>query len=393
MPVLNMIWNVTSSLDILTIDDINYNLFRDFSWNIAFCLLCLIVGIVGNSIVILVYHIKLKSKIEERFFIFVLALLDLLACVMVSAAMLAKSFYPVKFQDKYACKTLTYFGLSTSSMALFMLAIIAFHRFQKIVRPFGHQMSLRTKQYTILAVGFMSYILFSPVFYVYGIREIRNPETNITYFTCSAPSKGTSKQSMFVFQGILICIYLISIVSMAVMYFFVARTLRARIKASRKRQEIHSSQTLHSAVIVRMNGCAKTNGAEAISKEQQIQELIKTPSISETYDTLQLRRKSGHKRKGHFSLYRYSYIFMIITIKAILSYVIPWVLVIVKSNDNSPWTELNQRLLVLRYLYILSHVTNPLIYGLLDKTFRNQLKTALCEGRSQQYIMNGSGSN
>lgn len=388
-----MLRNRTASLHILTIDDINYNLVKDFWWNIAFCLLCLVFGIVGNSIVILVYHTKLKSKIEERFFIPILAFLDLLACVMVSAVMLAKSFYPVKFQNEYTCKTLTYFGFSTSSMALFMLAIIAFHRFQKIVRPFGYQMSLRAKQYTILTVGIISYILFSPVFYVYGIREVQNPVTNITYFTCSAPSKGTSRRSMFVFQGILICIYLISIVSMAIMYFFVARTLRARIRASRKRKEIHSSQTLNSAVIVRMNGCAKTNGSEAISKEQQIQELIKTPSISETYDTLQLRRKSGHKRKGHFSLYRYSYIFMIITIKAILSYVIPWILVIVKSNDKSPWTELNQRLFILRYLYILSHITNPFIYGLLDKTFRKQLKMALYEGRSQQYIMNGSGSN
>lgn len=180
---------------------------------------------------------------------------------------------------------------------------------------------------------------------------------------------------------------------MAIMYFYVAKTLRIRIKASRKRKEIHSSQTLNSTVIVRMDGCTKTNGAETMSKEQQIQQLIKAPNISDTYDTLQLRRKSCHKRKGHFSLYRYSYIFMIITIKAILSYVIPWILVIVKSNDSSPWTELNQRLLILRYLYILSHITNPVIYGLMDKTFRKQLTMAICENRSQQYIMNGSGSN
>lgn len=388
-----MFWNTSTLSEPLTLSDFNYRLVKEFWWNIVFCVLCLVFGIIGNSVVILVYHTKLKSKIEERFFIPILAFLDLLACVMVSAVMLAKSFYPAKFRDQSACKILTYFGFSTSSMALFMLAVIAFHRFQKIVRPFGYQLSLRAKQYTILVVGFMSYVLFSPVFYVYGIKEISDPVTNMTYYTCSAPSKGISKRAMFVFQGLLICIYLISIISMAIMYFFVAKTLRVRIKASRKRKEIHSSQTLHSAVIVRMEGCAKNNGADAMSKEQQIEQLIKTPTITDTYDTLQLRRKSCHKRKGHFSLYRYSYIFMIITIKAILSYVVPWVLVIVKSNDKTPWTELNNQLLILRYLYILSHITNPVIYGLLDKTFSKHLRTGLCEFRGQQYVMNGSGSN
>lgn len=386
-----MSWNTSTLGQPLTLSDFNYSLVKDFWWNIVFCVLCLVFGIIGNSVVILVYHTKLKSKIEERFFIPILAFLDLLACIMVSAVMLAKSFYPAKFRDQSACKILTYFGFSTSSMALFMLAVIAFHRFQKIVRPFGYQLSLRAKQYTILVVGFISYVLFSPVFYVYGIKEISDLNTNMTYYTCSAPSKGISKRAMFVFQGLLICIYLISIISMAIMYFFVARTLRVRIKASRKRKEIHSSQTLHSAVIVRMD--AKNNGADAMSKEQQIEQLIRTPAITDTYDTLQLRRKSCHKRKGHFSLYRYSYIFMIITIKAILSYVVPWILVIVKSNDKTPWTELNNQLLILRYLYILSHITNPVIYGLLDKTFRKHLRTGLCEFRGQQYVMNGSGSN
>ncbi|XP_078334057.1 olfactory receptor 5G26-like [Crassostrea virginica] len=388
-----MSWNSSAPRDYMTIHDVNYKLVKEFWWNIAFCLLCLIFGIIGNSIVILVYHTKLKSKIEERFFIPILAFLDLLACAMVSALMLAKSFYPAKFQDEYACKVLTYFGFSTSSMALFMLAVIAFHRFQKIVRPFGYQLSLRAKQYIILVIGVISYVLFSPVFYVYGIKDIPDPDTNLTYYICSAPSKGIPKRSMFVFQGILICIYLISIIAMAIMYFFVARTLRMRIKASRKRKEIHSSQTLHSAVIVRMDGCAKANNAEAMSKEKQIEKLMNAPTITDTYDTLQLRRKSCHKRKGHFSLYRYSYIFMIITIKATLSYIVPWILVIVKSNDKSPWTELNQRLFILRYLYILSHITNPVIYGLLDKTFRKHLRTGLCEIRAQQYVMNGSGSN
>ena len=63
------------------IEEFNFHYVNVFIPNIVWSLICLVIGIVGNVIIILVYIFKMKNYSEERYVIPILALFDLCAII------------------------------------------------------------------------------------------------------------------------------------------------------------------------------------------------------------------------------------------------------------------------------------------------------------------------
>ena len=374
-----MMWN-TSSLDFL--EEWNQTIATKYIWISVLLVIFLVIGIVGNILVVLVYKFKMTGKIDDRFFIPVLALIDLLACVLLIALSLTRTLSPVTFSDAVSCKCLNFSAHASSSASLFMLVVIAVHRYQKICRPLGSQMQEKHKYIAIATACIGATVLFSPLLAFYEITPVyrSHGNRNITGFVCSTERHLKEKtKSIMTFQAITFLLYLVTIVAISVLYVFVSKAILERLASYKRRKERKKEKKL----------------SRSLSQSDVILHQVATNDSDLPYacDTLKRRRLSQTgKGEGHFAVYRYSYIFMAITVKAVISYIGPWIIVIYESTTSGADIE-KMDLLILKRMYILSHVTNPVIFGLLDRKFRTALLEWLCGLKRKIYRVSVSGSS
>ncbi|KAK3101489.1 hypothetical protein FSP39_003982 [Pinctada imbricata] len=349
-------------------------------WITIILVILLIVGVVGNAIVVLVYKFKMTGKIEDRFFIPILAAVDLVSCVLLIALSLTRTVSPVMFFDDGSCKALNYLAHASSLISLFLLVIIAIHRYQKICRPLGYQMKDTGKRVATGISCCAAIVLFSPLVSLYevnGVTQTFNGQ-NVTGFVCSTkPSLVNRPQFIKIYQGFTLVVYILTILTIMVLYILVSRAIIHRL-ASWKRKKAKKLEKKR-----KKSATTDTKDSEGGASDEI------NSQISTAFDTLKLRKvKYGVKKEGHFSMYRYSYIFMIITLKAIISYIGPWIIVIYESSRSGASVD-SMNLLLLKRMYILSHVTNPVIYGLLDKKFRKEMKGWFTSARKRRYSVSG----
>lgn len=103
--------------------------------------LYIVAGFMGNSLVIFIYSFKIKGNKEERYFIPFLAMVDLWASLINASFAIAQNMMQATFDNDLLCKTWWFFSaFSTLTSALFLL-IIAVHRYLKVCKPLGGQMT------------------------------------------------------------------------------------------------------------------------------------------------------------------------------------------------------------------------------------------------------------
>lgn len=107
-------------------------------------------------------------------------------------------------------------------------------------------------------------------------------------------------------------------------------------------------------------------------------------------DMLRVPRIKGKHVRNHFSVYRYSYMFMIITIVFIISFAPRVGLMVQEATDPYFWSSLTDVdiavHLFLYRMYIINHIANPFIYGSFDSAFRKKLWKFFCRSRAKHSI-------
>lgn len=107
-------------------------------------------------------------------------------------------------------------------------------------------------------------------------------------------------------------------------------------------------------------------------------------------DMLRVPRIKGKHVRNHFSVYRYSYMFMIITIVFIISFAPRIGLMVQEATDPYFWSSLTDVdiavHLFLYRMYIINHIANPFIYGSFDSAFRKKLWKCFCRSKAKHSI-------
>ncbi|CAC5359706.1 CCKAR [Mytilus coruscus] len=142
---------------------------RNIIPDMALLFLYIIVGIVGNSIVLLVYKYEMKVTSDERYFIPKLAIADMFASVVCSVAAIIWDIMQIKFSHNILCK-LTFCCLTIpASLSLWLLQCIAVQRYFKICRD--HTLSLKVRRIMVVSICIISVILCFPYLVLYGSNE------------------------------------------------------------------------------------------------------------------------------------------------------------------------------------------------------------------------------
>lgn len=344
----------------------------------------LAIGLIGNTLVIILYKTRMDSKNDDRYFIPAIAVIDLIGCVFSTTLSLLNNERSVMFPGSFSCK-LIQFGTCASIIAsLFMLLVISIQRFQKICRPFGFQMNLNHKRIaTAIAVG-LACGFSIPMLILYQRIEVQHETLNITGYLCgSAPGTDELGDST---RAILITVEVGAVFSMTIFYTLVGRKLIQQFKMSRKLQDINSvsrtsnsentdRRAIQTVVSSEAEWTENSSNVKSDGKELfQIDSQSRTASNNRNYVKLNKKSASGGRR--------YSIMFMVISLIAIICYIPPWTFVILEAKDSTFWRRLTyeevQVFLVIRRLYIVNHIANPFIYGFFDPKFRREVKNVFC---------------
>lgn len=194
---------------------------------IAFLSLLMVLGIVGNLLVLYVYEFRFKRS-SSRAFILCLAMLDFVACVIGMPYHIYDMYHTYIYYDEASCKGLSYILGVTVTASSIILTIIAIDRYQKICKPFGKQISdLGTKKACVASV--IVAIVFSiPHIVMYGNASIEVEGANFTGVECYIKDEYEESSTSYIYFGFFFFLFITTTTALIVLYSLVGCKIRRR---------------------------------------------------------------------------------------------------------------------------------------------------------------------
>ena len=142
--------------------------------------LLIVFGLSGNVFVLLFYSRKPASSPTTKLILMV-AMNDVVVCVLMPKNLLLL-LYPYNFKYNYLCKADIFINHVTSYLSVLILFIIAIFRYRGICKPFAPAYTVKHANRSIVAACIVSFILSSPTLIVYETLPLNiTSETNHTF--------------------------------------------------------------------------------------------------------------------------------------------------------------------------------------------------------------------
>ena len=356
--------------------------------------LYLFLGVAGNCVVLYVYKFHFTGKLKERYFTPVLALTDLLACIVCgSFGLLDNSLY-LNFNNTYLCKTMYFLVFLSTSMSVMLLLIIAVQRYRKIVKPLGRQMDTKQNRVALLSAFFFSFIFAFPTPFIYGTKpETKNNGTLILGMRCTADTEENPVLSM-VYSSLVGIITLIIIGSLIGIYLHIAWAIYKHMKFQRKFVNAEGSSDIQTTEVERESDIDGKNLSYKNCNDEKCDQQTKNakePGLP-NQDAVERRTNSTYSRKSMQDerertnkkiMYKFTLMFMLITVIFLICYIPTTTVIFLYALNAIKWDELSisERAAgrFVNTLYIINNVANPFVYAFLDTKFRNALKQMCCK--------------
>lgn len=243
-------------------------------------------------------------------------------------------------------------------------------------------------------------VLSIPTIFLYGEIKVTSDRysvenTSLVGYRCG--NKG-SAGALFGYNVFLFIYAVTGIVIITICYTFIGRSIYSKVMTYRKslrrvnvvpRPELSVSTVSDIRRSKNLENCATNdkNGdhgylEQPIERTRVSSNFLKPP---EKELPKHIKRRSHElvranipAMKNHFQHYKYSYMFMTITVVFVIAYLPRIVIMLLESIFvQTFWLKSDSAivgLLFLYRLYILNHVVNPFIYGFFDVKFRHEVK-------------------
>ncbi|KAH3832912.1 hypothetical protein DPMN_106208 [Dreissena polymorpha] len=167
-----------------TAEKLNEDMLPKIIWVLVFTGLEIIVGLIGNVLVILVFAFR-YHKCSFRYFVICVAFLDLLSVLTtLPGEMITQIYWYVFPPIETFCKFKSFCNIFTVCGEAFCLLIIAVDRYRKVCRPHGWQIHARNALLSCLGTILISGLISIPGSMVGGIRTYQDNELNVSITAC-----------------------------------------------------------------------------------------------------------------------------------------------------------------------------------------------------------------
>ena len=153
----------------------------------------LCIGVIGNLLVLIMYCTKMnKEQTESRYFIPVLAVYDLLACVSATVYFVSETYMWISYRSDVLCKAVIFASGNTVITSTAFLVVIAIQRYRKICCPHSKQMTLFWRRLAVVFTILANLLYSAPSLVLSGVAELslEYKNANISGTSCFT---GTNK--------------------------------------------------------------------------------------------------------------------------------------------------------------------------------------------------------
>jgi hypothetical protein len=326
-------------------------------------------GIVGNLVVLLVYTKYIQDKTVTRYFIPVLAVVDLVGCLSNVIYFYLTNTMKFVFPNNYTCKTFLFLRIMTAGLSAHLILVIALQRYLLICRPLGEQFNRKYCKMCILFVFIFSLGYSAPMLKVVENHLdtfiIGNGTQNISISTCKIRSSASAP-----YFGTVFLVFLINIAVTIGLYIPITKTIYQKLSSSRRnRKPENVDQNIES------------EGGESTRMERvtQMEDIPSQDAKRASIDKPTASTKNGDHDKEKARI-RFSVMFLIIIVVYIVSYLVT---LAVHAQKSPSWMKQSNRYKINIYLFfarlnLLNHIANPYIYWFFDIKFRNELRRICC---------------
>ena len=368
--------------DIRTVDEWNHDLASELVADTGCLAIYLVIGGIGNALIICTYAKRPRLNNEDRFFIPILAIIDLTACIMNCSFSMSINLLPVKYNSDIACKIMWFLAMFTTGNSALTLMLIAVHRYLKLCKPFGRQITHKWKKIYLAIILSAMVIIALPCFAFYGSAEVKHPEADLTGRRCTSVTAGLPKVAL-VYKVLLFLIIFGILVVLVVLYSLIGRVLFKQAKFSWK-----LNFTKETTPNTSDSGICETDDENRKSTRDHVNTGLHQESVRESVphpqccgnrqSTAADLRLQKHRSPG----YHVTIMFMIIAGVFVICFIPKLTMMIWESRKIDFWLSLtSSELGGYRFLYtffIINFITNAFVYGFMDKKFQTEFKKWIC---------------
>jgi hypothetical protein len=221
--------NVTGNSTVyLTLEEVN-------AWKAAmrlptiiFLIVLIIVGVIGNIVVIVVYSMKYPPT-TFRLYILTLAVIDLLSCLIAMPLEIVDNAFPVMFYNEAFCKSGRFIGNVVKIGSALVLVVMAAGRYKKICHPYSSPTTLVMARVLCATAILIAIALSWPNAIIQGIKHVQLPG-NLTGYDCTIDDAIRNTKYPFIYSTTLFVVYAIVFVLLTVLYTLVILALKRHTK-------------------------------------------------------------------------------------------------------------------------------------------------------------------
>lgn len=200
----------------------------------------LVVGVIGNLLVLCVYGPSLKKN-NFRTFTVCLAVIDIVACCVYIPVEIVDQVLPLMFFSQVACKLGRFIGRTANIGSACIIVVIAFERHRKICLTSKKQIGNKLARGLCLVALVISVALSWPALVIEGLKEKK--KGNVTGYDCGTADGIRKTIYPFVYTIVLLSLYSGFFLILIVLYSLVIRKIKINSKALRESPEDRAVKT------------------------------------------------------------------------------------------------------------------------------------------------------
>ena len=386
-----------------------------------------VVGFVGNVLVICVYNTRLKRG-RGRFYIPYLAMSDLCSITVSCAVLTLMDVTEAMFPSEKLCKFIQFLNWACVQNSIFLLFVIALHRYLIICHPFRSPLvTIGERKMLVLVVAFLSVITSAPVvIFNSGIRTFPClfDEQVIYGAFCSFNTKPQDQEQYLWF--IFVLNILVMIIT-TVLYIPIGKTVfSTSVVKYRKKSNIRSCHAQSKCYSKPVSSYALTSNELQTGELAELKKKIdlsteresnlfrhiirgnleseNSSDILQNTEETQMKNKvqqpggarkfsrhmlNGHltdehscarvRKRGKSARRKFTVTFLAVIIFYVISFIPFYVIVLNDMTNLGRWYDLRappykiNGFLFIHRSYMLNNVMDPIIYSLFDAVFRREL--------------------
>lgn len=244
----------------------------------------MIIGILGNTIVLYTYCLRQKRTTADIFFMY-LAGTDLMACAVIHPYVIFKLFHSFSQTSTASCKIFEFTIHASLAISGLSLLAIALDRYLAICRPMKHRGYLKHIYKIVVATFTVGIVGSLPLLEFYGPlqKEIQIEDYIVIGYRCDYMEKYKG-DAMTWYSGFVVMGFLMEIVAMVVLYTKVA------IVAYRRRRKVQPLSEPVTTISDCFTESAKTSTSHSISQTRRLASLSPVTTVTGSQDTEKPRK-------------------------------------------------------------------------------------------------------